>query len=339
MELLRPHPLRPGDTIGVFTPSSPSYRDNEGLFVNGIKNLERLGFKVKLGRLTEARSAQGYRSGTPVARAEELMDLVRDPAVHGLIATIGGYNSSSLIPYLDFAEIRRQQKALCGYSDVTSLHAAILRFSGLSTYYGPAVMTWFGEWPDGIPESSKWFMDSVTQYPENSRRQISPPPRWSIHRRRWDNGDWMSIPRLWLHNDGWRVLQKGSVEAPILALNLNTILSAAGTKYWPDFRGKILMIEDMDAPHGRNERSFRQLSLCGVFDEIAGLIISKPESYDQATEPFTYDELLMEVLGPRSYPVISNFDCGHHVPMITIPQLALVSLCATEDFLDGISFL
>jgi muramoyltetrapeptide carboxypeptidase LdcA involved in peptidoglycan recycling len=44
--ILSPLPLKFGDTIGVFTPSGPGYIWNEGLFSNGIKNLEKLGFKV-----------------------------------------------------------------------------------------------------------------------------------------------------------------------------------------------------------------------------------------------------------------------------------------------------
>jgi hypothetical protein len=31
--------------------------------------------------------------------------------------------------------------------------------------------------------------------------------------------------------------------------------------------------------------------------------------------PFTYDDLLLEVLGARrSYPVVTSFDCSHTVP-------------------------
>ena len=46
MELLKPKKLSKGDTIGIFTPSSPSYKDNEELFLSGIKNIEKLGYKL-----------------------------------------------------------------------------------------------------------------------------------------------------------------------------------------------------------------------------------------------------------------------------------------------------
>ena len=325
--LLSPRPLLPGSTIGIFTPSSPAYQVNPGLFENGVRTLKGLGFKVKLGGLTGARSAQGYRSGTPEDRAREFMELIRDPAVQGLMATIGGYNSNSLIPYLDFNAIREARKPICGFSDVTSLHLAILHYSRLRTFYGPTLMCWFGEWPGGIPESNEWFLDAVTgrvSYP----REIPRPPRWSNHRRDWTNGDWKNEPRAWLANEGWKTLQAGAAEAPVLAFNLNTLLTTAGTPYWPELKGKILLLEEMDAPLMKEERSLRQLSLMGVFDQIAGLIVSKPEvtSADGAT--FDYDSLIQEIVGPRSYPIVTAFDCGHTVPMITIPQEVRVRLHA-----------
>lgn len=327
MEIIKPMALKAGSTLGVFTPSSPAYKWNEGLFVNGLETLRRLGFNVKLGKLTAERGSQGYRSGSPKERADEFMELIEDPGVDGLISTIGGMNTSSIIPYLDFQKIRRERKMVCGFSDVTSLHMAILKFSGLRTIYGPSVMCWFGEWPNGIAESSEWFLDAVVRHRTGSREVVA-PEKWSNHKRRWDNNDWKTLPRDWQQNEGWRVLSSGTAKAPILSLNLNTLMSAAGTSYWPDFSGKILLLEDMDAPLSRTERNLRQLNFIGVFDQIVGLIIGKPEFYSQEGAPFNYDDLFREIIGARSYPIVSNFDCSHCVPMISIPQFSEVQFSA-----------
>jgi muramoyltetrapeptide carboxypeptidase LdcA involved in peptidoglycan recycling len=340
---VKPRKLNRGDTIGIFTPSSPAYHDCEGLFLNGIRNLEACGFKIKQGSVTEKRLSQGYRSAPPEERAMEFMDLILDPNVHALISTIGGSNSSSMIPYLDFEAIRASRKPICGYSDVTSLHVSILTAAGLRTFYGPSVMCWFGDWPNGITESTQWFLDAVMNH-TSGPRHITQPKFWSNHARKWETGEWKTIAREWQPNPGWAVLNPGETNAPILAFNLNTLVCLAGTKYWPDFSGKILMLEDMDAPQSRSERLFQQLSLIGVFDQISGLIIGKPEFYKSQQAPFSYSELLMEVVGPRKYPIVADFDCGHTVPMLTIPQLAPVSLVARLNqpvefsFLDGSVF-
>jgi muramoyltetrapeptide carboxypeptidase len=175
----------------------------------------------------------------------------------------------------------------------------------------------------------------------SGNRSITTPRQWSNHKRRWDNEDWRKIPREWQPNEGWKILSEGTAEAPILALNLNTLTSAAGTSYWPDFKDKILLLEDMEASLSRTERALNQLKFNGVFDDIKGLIIGKPEVYNQEGAPFDYDELFQEMIGSRSYPIISNFDCSHCIPMISIPQLAPIKLLAQHgekarfEFMDG----
>jgi muramoyltetrapeptide carboxypeptidase LdcA involved in peptidoglycan recycling len=330
MDFLKPHRLNVGDTIGIFTPSSPSYKANEELFLNGVKNLEKLGFKVKLGFLTKSRSSQGYRSGSPKDRAKEFMDLIRDDEVKCLISTIGGMNSNSMIPYLDFDLIRDKRKIICGYSDVTSLHLSIMKFSGLSTFYGPALMTWFGEYPDGINESVDSFLEVATNL-DKSSRTLTPFSKWSNHMRDWSNGDWKNIPRQWNENSGWKVLSTGEVEAEIVVANLNTLMSSAGTSYFPELEGKILLIEEMAAPWSREERSLTQLKLMGVFEKISGLIMGRPEFPDAEGAEFSLEDLLVEILGKVDYPVITDFDCSHTVPMHTIAQRSRISLKASDN--------
>ncbi len=324
MKVLRPKSLSPGDTIGICTPSSPSYIYNEELFLNGVKNLKEMGFKVKLGDLTMRRSSQGYRSGSAVDRAREFMDLVKDESVNAIMSTIGGNNSSSLIPYLDFELIREKRKIFCGYSDVTSLHLAIYKYAGLKTLYGPALMTWFGEYPRGIEENIESFKKAIsadTTYP----RKIIPFTRWSNHRRDWSNGDWKNIDREWNAHEGWTILSSGEAVAELITCNLNTLVSNAGTPHFPDLKDKILLIEEMDAPYATEERNFRQLQLMGVFDEIIGLIIGRPEVPDHQGAPFSLDDLIVEIIGKRDYPIINNFDCSHTLPMYTLGMGSKIS--------------
>ena len=330
MKLLKPYKLKKGDNIGVFTPSSPAYCINEELFVNGLQNLEKCGFKTKLGFLTAQRAHQGYRSGSAKERAREFMELIYDTEVHALMSTIGGANSNSLIPYLDFAAIRDTRKIICGYSDVTSLHLAILKYSGLKTLYGPAVMTWFGEYPDGVAESTQSFLQATTD--SSKERLLKPFVTWSNHCRNWQNGDWKNIPREWQRNKGWRVLNPGQVQAEVVVANLNTLMSAAGTEYFPCIEGKILVVEEMFAPLSRTERSLRQLQLMGVFDKIVGFVMGKVEKADNEGAPFVLDDLLLEIIEERAYPIISEFDCAHTIPMHTIGQRSKVYIEAKCDY-------
>ncbi len=331
MEIIKPKSLKKGDTIGVFTPSSPSYIHNEEMFLNAKKSMEALGFNVKFGDLTERRTSQGYRSAGPKARAREFMELIEDDGVHALMSTIGGMNSNSMIPYLDFELIRKKRKIVCGYSDVTSLHMSILSYSGLKTFYGAAFMPTFGEYPNGALDSLESFLKAATNTSSNER-QIFPFKKWSNHFREWSNGDWKNLDRKWNENLGWKVLNEGQADGEFLLTNLNTLTSACGTPYFPNIEGKILLLEEMAAPYSRLERNLTQMKLCGVFDQIKGLIFGKPELENNEGAPFNIEDLLIEIVGKRDYPIITEFDCSHTVPLHTIGQLCPISVEAKKDY-------
>lgn len=332
LKLIIPQNIKPGETVGICTPSMPAYAISNETFENGLKNIEKAGFKVQLGEVTKNRSSQGYRSAGPKERATELMDLFIDPSVKAILTTVGGMNSNSLIPYLDFEVIKENPKIFCGYSDITSLHLSLMKFSHLATYYGPGLMPHWSEYPDAITSSIQSFLEAL----ETKERVLKPFKNWSNHFRDWQTDAWKTIPREWKDNLGWRVLNPGKAMAQILICNLNTLMSAAGTDYFPDVEGKILLIEEMDAPLSKEERSLRQLQLMGVFDKISGLIMGKPENLKLEGAPFGLDELLLEVVGPRNYPIISGFDCSHTIPMHTIRQHSLISFEAFGDYLKEV---
>lgn len=326
--LTLPRALRPGDTLGVFTPSAPSHVLHRTRYLRGLDRLRQLGFRVVEGSLTARATEQGYRSGGPRERADELMELFDDASIDGVVATIGGANSSSLLPYLDYALIAANPKVFCGYSDVTSLHMALLTQAGLSTFYGPAVVPSFGE-PGGFAETEQAFLGAVSGElgPES---EWLPPEEWSRKGPRWGTPEEADREeREWQPNPGWTVLRPGFARGSVLCANLSTLCALAGTRYFPRLAGSILMLEEMAAPFSRVERNLRQLDLMGALDGLAGLVLGKPEFPDPEGAPFELDELWAEIVGPHGdYPVVCNFDCGHTHPMLTLGQGAPVRLDA-----------
>ncbi len=327
--LVLPPALLPTDTVGVFAPSAPSHAKYPEKYRHGLDQLRRLGYRVKEGSLTARGTMEGYRSGAPLERAAELMELFLDPEVKAVIATVGGYNSSSLLPYLDFEAIRAHPTIFCGFSDVTSLHLAILAKAGLATFYGPAILANFAEWPEILPETRDAFLAAVG-FTERGSRPLPVPARWSNHTREWAGaeGPWKTEARKFEPNEGWRVLREGEVHAPLLAANANTLVSNAGTDVFPVLDGWILLIEEMEAPMSRLERNWRHLERLGVFDRIAGLIVGKPEFFRDEGAPFSMEDLLLEIVGDRQLPIVSNFDCCHTQPMLTLAEGATYRLIA-----------
>ncbi|MDK2123690.1 S66 peptidase family protein [Parachitinimonas caeni] len=330
LPLIKPRRLAPGACIGVTAPSAPTHVSCHERYQKGLANLRRLGFKVVEGDLVASGQQQGYRTGTPRQRAEELMALFLRPEVDAIMTTIGGANSSSLLPYLDFAAIRANPKWFIGYSDVTALHMALYTQAGLSSLYGPAVIPTFGEWPDGFEYSNQSFLDAVQRHVAGPRRLFEPEcwsreaPRWTVPEAR------DPAQRIWRSQPGWRTLRPGIVEAEAVPLNLNTACALAGTAYFPNLTGKIVLLEEMAGPYSRLERNLRQLELMGVFDNAAAVIFSKIEFPDSEQAPFDSNDLLLEIIGSRPIPVVTDFDCGHTHPMLALALGCRLRVEATE---------
>lgn len=130
-------------TIGIFSSSYPLTAIAPKAAQNAVEYLEENGYRVKKGRLFGKQDF--YRSGTIQERAQEFNELLYDPEVDCLMASVGGMVSDSLLPYIDFKFLREHPKAIIGHSDVTAILLAVYEKTGLTTFYGPNFVTNFGQ--------------------------------------------------------------------------------------------------------------------------------------------------------------------------------------------------
>ena len=112
-------------TIGVIAPAG---RLAPELAESGRTVLRREGLKVK-GPLAVSECGVSYLAGLPEERAAALEKMWLDPAVDLLLCTRGGFGSAQLLPLLDWKTLRKRRIPLCGYSDVTALHWAMMRMN------------------------------------------------------------------------------------------------------------------------------------------------------------------------------------------------------------------
>lgn len=322
--------LRPGDTIAVFSPSSPVSVTSPKRFARGRAYLEEKSLRIIEGSRTDRRDY--YRSGTIAERAEEINSLLRDPDVRCLMASIGGMNSNSLLPYIDYKALRRDPKIIIGYSDVTALLLGIYAHTGLVTYYGPALAASFGELPPFVDETWANFADILMQpaYPH-----ILPTPEtWTDEFIPWEQQD---RPKQGVKNE-LLTLRSGVAQGRLIGGNLNTMRGIYGTDYMPEIReGDILFIEDSLKDAADIERSFALLRLSGVFDRIGGLILGKHEKFDDLGSGRMPHEILLEVMGEPRCPVLAQFDCCHTHPMLTLPIGCTARLNADAATLELLS--
>lgn len=310
--------------VGVFSASSPVSATAPIRYARGRKYLEDRGFRVIDGSLFGKQDF--YRSGSIAERAEEFNCLLRCDDVQVLMAAIGGNNTNSILPYIDYDALRRHPKIIIGYSDTTALLLAIYEKTGLVTFYGPALAASFGELPPFVDATFAAFREMLSgearipySYPM--------PAVWTEEFIDWSAQDRSKQPR----ENRWLCVQEGVCRGRLIGGNLNTMEGFFGTPYMPEIRrGDVLFIEDSLKDACTIERNFSLLKLAGVLDRVGGIVLGKHECFDDNGSGRKPHEILQEVLQNSGIPLLAEFDCCHTHPMLTLPIGCQVELNATE---------
>lgn len=321
---MKPNVLRIGDKIGIITPSTPAPVMFQERYERGLEYLRKLGFEVVEGKCSKL--SQGYRSASIMDRVEEINDFIRNDEIKAIISTIGGSNSNSLLPYLDYEYFKRNPKIVMGYSDVTAILLGLYTKTGVTTFYGPAIVPSFGEYPEMLPKGRE-YLEDVILLNKRAPHALEIPPEWTEEMLDWKNP---SRAKRMVVNDGWKCLREGKATGKLIGGNMNTMSGFIGSEFFPDLTGCILFIEDSFKDMANQERYLSMLKLAGVFDKINGLIVGKHEHFKNLDAPFTFEDLLLEVVGKKDFPILTNVDIGHTFPSHVFPIGIQVELDAAN---------
>ena len=299
-DVVCPPGLRPGAVIGLFTSSYPLAAEAPEAAELARANLEAMGYRVKPGALMGRRDF--YRSGSIQERAREF---------------------NALLAYIDYEQIKRRPKIVIGHSDVTALLLGIYAVTGVVTYYGPNFVTTFGQHPPFLEDTARCMRDVLERgtLPYTYRM----PKVYSDELTDWGRGPTHKEPKP----NGWMTVSGGRARGRLIGGNLNTMTGIWGSGYMPEIHGgDILFLEDTEKFAAHAERYFSWLKLCGVFDRIGGLILGKHRQFDGQGTGRAPQDILLEVLGRPAFPILAGFDCGHTVPILTLPIGMTVELDA-----------
>jgi muramoyltetrapeptide carboxypeptidase len=290
-----PECLRPGDTVALVSPASPP--PDPKAIDPAIAAIESLGFRVKLGR--NARRRNGYLAGSDRERADDLMRAFADTKVRGIFCVRGGYGSARLLPLLDYKLIHRNPKVFVGYSDLTSLHCALLVKAGLVSFHGPmAVSDFLGR--DTAP--TRECLLRTVQMPAAAGSILKGCARPSIS-----------------------ILRSGAAAGQIIGGNLSVLCATVGTPWQPPFRGRILFLEDVDERPYRIDRLLTHLLNAGLLQQVAGVAVGictgceDPAGKRTRESRQTLKDVLAERLRPLDIPVVIGLPFGHTSPNATLP--------------------
>ena len=257
-----------------------------------MKALADLGFTVVEGK--SLNRTNGYLAGTDEERAEDLNRMFADPAVRGVVCLRGGTGSARLLHLIDYGLIRRNPKVFLGYSDITFLHLAIHKKTGMVTLYGPMVVTdMAGRFSEYTRTRLRDILTS-THYPA----KIGPKDQEA------------------------RVIRHGIASGVLIGGYLPAIAASLGTPYEIDTRGKILFFEDFKKEPFELDRCLTHLLLGGKLSEAAGIVIGECvecEPRGRFPSSFSCWEVFRDRLGNLGIPVLSGLCFGHGRHKATLP--------------------
>lgn len=331
-----PAKLRKGDTVGFISPSAGSAPFAIHRIEKAADTFKKMGYKVKFSQ--NALKNNGYISAPAKDRASDMHQMFKDTEVKMIIATIGGNHSNQLLKYLDFDLIAKNPKIFMGYSDIAVLHYAIQTQCNLATYYGPCAMTQFGEYPNILDYTLKYFNHEISDSEHKNSYLISPSEYWTEEVLNWFEKEDMKRPRKLEKNSGYQWLAEGKERGEISGGCVPSINHLAGTKYWPDPKDKIYFI---DIPEGDSlnkgisiselDSFLADLDNIGLFGSIKGLIVGRPYhySFEKVTE---LKNVILKYAGKKNYPILYNVNIGHTDPIITVRYGAMAELNSSKNF-------
>ncbi|MEM6780909.1 MAG: LD-carboxypeptidase [Pseudomonadota bacterium] len=290
-----PTPLQPGDTIGVMAPSSHVAKNDMD---QAQKIIEGLGYNVFVHPQTF--SKLGQSAGSAEEKAGALHDLFSNPDIKAVIAAIGGNRASLMLDKIDYDLIKQNPKPFLGYSDVTVLLNAIYTHTDMITYHGPACSTLSRLEPQWHKMALDSLSGKVTSFSLNDAVAI----------------------------------QNGEATGHLIGGNLSTFQSLVGTPYMPSPKDAILFLEDVNDHISRYDRMLRHLSMAGILQNIAGLIIGEfLNTQDNPKNPFgfTMEEIVQEHTKGLNIPIVMNAPFGHGDNQTTFPVGAPIKLTASEE--------
>ncbi len=314
---IKPNRLNAGDTIGVIAPSSGIDPED---FDYAIENLHTLGFKTKIGKYAAARN--GFLAGTDQERLEDLHWAFSDPEVRGIWCIRGGYGASRILPYINYKLIKRNPKVLIGYSDITALHFAIQRETGLVTFHGPVASSKFTEYTRTnclavLTNPKRRF--EITLAPE----MIEPPePIEGGNGKKIENTEQIETDESSQdETTNVGVIRAGTCRGELIGGNLSLVVALAGTDYSLNKpKNKILFLEDVGESPYRIDRMLTQLRESSNLRKLSGIALGhfteggSSDSNSQSTV-----EVLTERLGTLGIPVIYGLSFGHIKNQCTLP--------------------
>jgi len=297
----RPPALKRGDCIALAAPARWIDHSEVEPF---IRWLTSEGFNVRSSWGIGRRHHQF--SGRDDERAQAFQELLDDPEVRAIVCLRGGYGTVRMVDLLDWSTFKHQPKWVVGYSDITVLHAHLHQIGFRSMHAAMPV-----QFPGSATPAQSTSAATLAQGPEPGvvpahwrawLDQLMAPDHKVAHE--WQHFSWSSR---------CRVARPGTLDGVLVGGNLSVLYSLLGSRSFPDLKGKVLFLEDVDEYLYHIDRMLTALKRAGMLKDLGGLLIGDFTGMKDHSISFgsTWEEIILESVATYHYPVIFGVPAGH----------------------------
>ena len=302
--MIFPEPLRKGDNVFLFCPSSPIIPEED--IEKCKKVITDLGFNPVIGK-SLYENYGGYMAGKAEIRIEDLHEAFFRKDIKGIFCVKGGYSASQLLDKIDYELIRNNPKVFVGYSDVTNLHIVFNQKCNLGTYHGPMVKS-----------------NMINDFNDYTKASFFK----ALEKQEWKYEEPENMPLSILTDES---MPSEDINGVLTGGNLAIIVTTLGTEYEINTKDKILFLEDVDEETGSLNRMLTHLKYAGKLDDCKAVVFGNfaacKNTYTKENQHYDLMELLKDFFANYNKPVIYGMESGHKKPyMFTLPLGAECSI-------------
>jgi muramoyltetrapeptide carboxypeptidase len=272
--------------IGLWNSGSPVAK---GEIEKGLKRLDALGVAAvypQQSRRWASRpesAARKFLAGPDLAKIEALEELSSSREIHDILALRGGYGGIRLLPLLDKTRfLKRYDKVLWGYSDLTVLQHYLFEISGSSWVHGPMLGSASFHSPN--PAEARW---------------------WKLAQKAETTHERLVVKAL----SSKLALKRTEISGPLLGGNLASFVSMMGTPWEPRLpESTLLFFEDIHEPSYKLDRLLQQLGGHRDIKNVRALLLGH---FTESPQAFSLLKLWAEGVG---IPTYRGIRAGHQAP-------------------------
>ena len=272
--MIFPAYLNPGDTIGIVAPAR-KVSPNELEFA--IRWWEEKGFRIQLGKHLFSKHHQ--YAGTDDERLADFQNMLDNSKIKAIFCARGGYGALRIIDKLEFLSFNLEPKWICGFSDITAIHAHFNKECHVATIHAAMPFSMKPNNLENLESLYKLLIGERSHY------------QWNPH----------------LLN------RTGECSGELTGGNLSLLNALSGSISEIETDNKILFIEDVDEYLYHIDRMMLQLKRSGKLARLVGLLVGGFTKLKDNEVAFgkPYEQIIYEHCEAYNFPIAFNFPAGH----------------------------